>query len=697
MSGMVLLLLLCVIHRSQGQNLFNSEDIPCPMGENITLDTLSYAPDKPMPFDRCFYLKLTLHENINLAFFAITPLTRHGKIKNTRRDYRIFLRDPRYAFTKATKREMRRRSFRYSVFRDLEATRLYSSFSMTPKAEKSEIVLKVPPLDPGREYRITFVSHNGSEAEEFLTVGKLMSEANLQHQGRLGIAATPAAAPSLVDEAYRRLSRLESQRQATKHLLDLPTRATVVNDHSAFTLEFNRIADVKEYRVFISPVASPLSLPVALGIADTTYYYRRFRETGQHVDPEKLKIRFPLRFTTGTKLDLSSGFDFTGDGYYVIQVLGLPNNTLQTLGTLWITHLGSKIRFTPAIPIPGEGRFIRVNGRRMASYRTIFENDSTIAAQQTYAYTCTHNDLLTFALDEAAQCPCKEKGIIDLTQKNELMNTIAVLANLTTAEIDDLQLGLISLKDPASRLGNTAGLDKRIANLEKSISLLNSLITFLEILKTHSDPPLKNYNNLRACLDNLKDNLINIKTPMSANLSIEEQLKRDYINSYHLYKIEPVSIGSTSVLNFASSSKLRIVPDFGFVGVLKGDGTADFQDLVPYLGFQINFRPLDKNIPFRMIRNRSWRHYLSFFSGLTLTSIRIPGKRENFFGSNSLLMGLGFRVNNYFKITSGGLFFRAIDTNPLSEQRPVRSSPFVGISMDLEIQELFGGIKKLFL
>ncbi len=34
-------------------------------------------------------------------------------------------------------------------------------------------------------------------------------------------------------------------------------------------------------------------------------------------------------------------------------------------------------------------------------------------------------------------------------------------------------------------------------------------------------------------------------------------------------------------------------------------------------------------------------------------------------------------------------------SNPLSDDKPLKFSPFVGVSLDLEIKELFGGINRL--
>src|SRR5205085_10818746 len=126
----------------------------------------------------------------------------------------------------------------------------------------------------------------------------------------------------------------------------------------------------------------------------------------------------------------------------------------------------------------------------------------------------------------------------------------------------------------------------------------------------------------------------------------------------------------------------RIVPDFGLIGVYKNSGLA-FKDLTPYLGFHINFRSIDKNIPMRRVYYKSWRHYFSFMSGITLRSLAIAGKREDFFANNNLITGIGLRLNNALRITGGLVWFKKIDPNPVSADKPLSCSGFTGLSLDL--------------
>jgi hypothetical protein len=178
-------------------------------------------------------------------------------------------------------------------------------------------------------------------------------------------------------------------------------------------------------------------------------------------------------------------------------------------------------------------------------------------------------------------------------------------------------------------------------------------------------------------------------------LAIEQERINALGIRYDVYKINTIASGSTSVLDFLSANKFRITPDFGLVTVFKGKGL-ELQDMSPYLGFHINFRSIDKTIEMKHVRYKSWRHYFSIMAGITLRSLKIEGQRDDFFGNSCLLTGLGFRLNNFFRVTAGTVWFRSIDKNPLSANKPLAFSPFAGLSLDLELQTLFGGINKLF-
>jgi hypothetical protein len=149
---------------------------------------------------------------------------------------------------------------------------------------------------------------------------------------------------------------------------------------------------------------------------------------------------------------------------------------------------------------------------------------------------------------------------------------------------------------------------------------------------------------------------------------------------------------STTSLNFDTRTAFSITPDFGYVYYGYQN---EFQGLAPYLGAQIEFRYFDKDIPFRLIANKTWLHYLSFTTGITLTSVGKAGKRDDFFSGKSLLTGLGFRLSNAIRITAGGILFYKEDPDPAIDNKKLNMTPFVGISIDLRLKSIMGDLTDL--
>lgn len=152
-------------------------------------------------------------------------------------------------------------------------------------------------------------------------------------------------------------------------------------------------------------------------------------------------------------------------------------------------------------------------------------------------------------------------------------------------------------------------------------------------------------------------------------------------------------VSSTSeIFSFETRAKFRVTPDFGYVGYGFQKG---FNGIIPYLGFQIEFRYFDKNIPFKLIPNKTIWHRFSFNSGVTLASLKRDGKREDFFKDKSLLLGFGFRLSNALRITSGTILFNREDPNPLIDNKQLGITPFIGLSIDLSVKQLLNDVSGL--
>src|SRR5690606_4381924 len=139
------------------------------------------------------------------------------------------------------------------------------------------------------------------------------------------------------------------------------------------------------------------------------------------------------------------------------------------------------------------------------------------------------------------------------------------------------------------------------------------------------DPAQINYAGLQKFY---QDNLKTIYD--DTGKSEEEKIKeiKSKIVENDLFKKSTSFSATSEIFSFETRAKFRITPDFGYVGYGFQKG---FNGLTPYLGFQIEFRYFDKNIPFKLIPNKTIWHRLSFNTGITLASLKKDGQREDFF------------------------------------------------------------------
>lgn len=156
---------------------------------------------------------------------------------------------------------------------------------------------------------------------------------------------------------------------------------------------------------------------------------------------------------------------------------------------------------------------------------------------------------------------------------------------------------------------------------------------------------------------------------------------------------------STVINNFQTRGQLTLIPDFGLIyyGFAPFNANSQFMSVSPYLGVEVNWRPLDKNVYFRNIPYKTWYslHHWSTTVGITLISMAYPGKRTDLFSKTSLMLGMGYRLGSAIRITGGALFFNKYDSY-FSLNKSLAVTPYVGLSIDLDFKKIFGSIVDAF-
>jgi hypothetical protein len=157
--------------------------------------------------------------------------------------------------------------------------------------------------------------------------------------------------------------------------------------------------------------------------------------------------------------------------------------------------------------------------------------------------------------------------------------------------------------------------------------------------------------------------------------------------------------GSTSN-NFTTRGSWYLAADFGICYAFQ------LKSAVPYFGTNIYFMPVDKEATYTLRNIKKiystdgiaahwiWlKKRLSLSIGVTTSSVANTTKRtSDLFGSNSLMLGGGFRIGTALKISAGSLLFKGFESNPLGNTQSIKSALFVGASVDMDLLKFFGKV-----
>lgn len=153
---------------------------------------------------------------------------------------------------------------------------------------------------------------------------------------------------------------------------------------------------------------------------------------------------------------------------------------------------------------------------------------------------------------------------------------------------------------------------------------------------------------------------------------------------------------NTNQYSLQTNAPLQVIADGGliFTGFQSG-----FNTVTPYVGLNIAFRPLDSDIPFKLlVKNRHlklWQR-LTANVGVTVTSITKTGYRTNLFGNNNVIAGLGFKFSHVINMSFGAMIYNNVNPNPLLDKKTIGVAPYIGLSVNLKIKDALGEIAKVF-
>jgi hypothetical protein len=257
------------------------------------------------------------------------------------------------------------------------------------------------------------------------------------------------------------------------------------------------------------------------------------------------------------------------------------------------------------------------------------------------------------------------------------------LANLANLDQSDKYL-----KENKFELRKT-NIDKSILDLYKLESLILNIKTQLNIKECKDQ--IYCLDTLNSCLNGLLNELNNSSKRVSEIMKLTNDLKSIKIDS-RLFIDYSISDINSYVYNFQARNELIITPVFGYA--LYGFQTG-FNGFTPYLGFQINFQGLNRDIPFNQIRKKTLFQRMCFTTAWTLTGVQEQNKRYDLFLNSSLITSLGLKFSHILMLNAGALWFKKADPSDLVSTKSIAVTPILSLSVNLEIDKLLNGFTKL--
>ncbi|GAB3332763.1 hypothetical protein GCM10027299_39630 [Larkinella ripae] len=281
---------------------------------------------------------------------------------------------------------------------------------------------------------------------------------------------------------------------------------------------------------------------------------------------------------------------------------------------------------------------------------------------------------------------------------------LAILRSIDGLTYKNLVGGFQDINCDGCKLAADRDYAVRKRNVDTTLKAARELLQIAEQMKARNTGTYTTaYNDLNIFVSDLQKGQTELKDIISSRkaidkaitdggyLSIASQWTDSYINS------------------FSTRSKYSVVPDFGLVVPMRLNPSVHPRSpylFVPYFGFHVNFRYVDKDLPYWSYRKTPW-HFFSAFVGWSLVSVAQGPKSknfsakdstQNFFEKSTLLTGLGFRLGNAVRLTGGTMWYfqqSGVAIVPEQYKRRLKAWPFLGISLDLELNSIistFAGI-----
>lgn len=248
------------------------------------------------------------------------------------------------------------------------------------------------------------------------------------------------------------------------------------------------------------------------------------------------------------------------------------------------------------------------------------------------------------------------------------------------------------------KITEAGDLASRSKNLKINIASFNQLIEDLKGVR----PMYRTYENTIADIMleaiSIRNHLEKLKKQI--DIIIEHALKPDsHVNDEYIF-------ANTQFEKISSEATRWVLPDIGLLYAFNKNSDV----LRPFLGANINFGPVDKDIKTRYITRtirkdgkietiraqganeigRFLRQRTSLMLGVSIGTLKVDNEREDLFNSINIITGLGFRVNRAIRLSGGALWYNQINPNPLISDKKTKAMGFLSLSFDIEFKNASG-------
>lgn len=249
--------------------------------------------------------------------------------------------------------------------------------------------------------------------------------------------------------------------------------------------------------------------------------------------------------------------------------------------------------------------------------------------------------------------------------------------------LDSLMAGIVNFDyDFQSGSAKIYEVKKRLDNLDSSSKQMYALLEMVESLKMAYVAPDLKINNL---YNYLKSNYLALsESKKNAKQSID--FIRERVQGVPgLVYAEWYINNSTNFRDLQTKSGSLFSAQIGIAGMQVNrhiEGVA----VVPKLtaGVNFNFRPIDKSLDRRKIQNKAFAHNISGYLGVTFGKFQNE-QFDNFLPSNSLLLGLNWRIFDVVYVSGGTSLFRQKFRNPLINSGHLQFGAYLALLIDLDI------------